>query len=95
MKPINFSKKGWRALLVVLGLSVALWWLWPRPPERPSRWVKFEGNPVLGGDLGTVFDLSLLKEGGTQIYLALGFFDCHDPAGAGGVIQAGGGLAAR
>lgn len=25
-------------------------------------WLKFEGNPVLGGNLGTVFDISVLKE---------------------------------
>ena len=28
-----------------------------------SGWVKYEGNPVLGGKLGTCFDLSVLKEG--------------------------------
>lgn len=30
--------------------------------EKVGGWVKFEGNPVLGGNLGTVFDISVLKE---------------------------------
>ena len=30
-----------------------------------SGWKKYEGNPVLGGELGTCFDVSLLKENGT------------------------------
>jgi len=37
--------------------------------ERPARhraaeWVKFAGNPVLGGDLGTCFDMSVLASRG-------------------------------
>ena len=37
--------------------------------EHPARngtgdWVKFEGNPVLGGDLGTCFDMSVLASSG-------------------------------
>jgi hypothetical protein len=32
--------------------------------ETTAGWVKHPGNPVLGGDLGTCFDLSVLKEGG-------------------------------
>ena len=27
-----------------------------------AGWIKYEGNPVLGGDLGTCFDVSVLKE---------------------------------
>ena len=27
-------------------------------------WVKLEQNPLLGGDLGTCFDISMLKEDG-------------------------------
>jgi hypothetical protein len=31
--------------------------------KEPVRWVKYENNPVLGGgDLGTIFDISALKE---------------------------------
>jgi predicted GH43/DUF377 family glycosyl hydrolase len=31
----------------------------------PTKWVKYENNPVLGGgDLGTVFDISMIKEDG-------------------------------
>jgi predicted GH43/DUF377 family glycosyl hydrolase len=34
-------------------------------PETSAGWHKYVGNPVLGGDLGTVFDVSLLKEADT------------------------------
>jgi hypothetical protein len=37
-----------------------------RPPsETTAGWVKYPKNPVLGGDLGTCFDISVLKEGNT------------------------------
>ncbi|SEP15072.1 hypothetical protein [Paenibacillus sp. OV219] len=32
--------------------------------DEKAIWVKFEGNPVLGGQLGTCFDLAVLKDGG-------------------------------
>jgi predicted GH43/DUF377 family glycosyl hydrolase len=32
------------------------------PAETAAGWVKHPGNPVLGGSLGTCFDVSLLKE---------------------------------
>src|SRR5207302_9161207 len=32
--------------------------------ETSAGWVKPRANPVLGGKLGTCFDVSLLKEGG-------------------------------
>src|ERR1700674_3787918 len=31
--------------------------------ETTAGWVKHPKNPVLGGDLGTCFDISVLKEG--------------------------------
>ncbi len=31
--------------------------------ETAAGWVKYENNPVLGGELGTCFDVSLLHEG--------------------------------
>jgi predicted GH43/DUF377 family glycosyl hydrolase len=34
-------------------------------PETAAGWEKSPKNPVLGGDLGTCFDVSLLKEGDT------------------------------
>jgi predicted GH43/DUF377 family glycosyl hydrolase len=34
------------------------------PPETAGGWVKSKANPVLGGKLGTCFDVSLLNEGG-------------------------------
>ena len=33
-------------------------------PETSAGWVKHPKNPVLGGDLGTCFDISVLKEAG-------------------------------
>src|SRR6516164_6785821 len=33
------------------------------PREITAGWVKHPKNPVLGGDLGTCFDVSVLKEG--------------------------------
>lgn len=35
------------------------------PAEGESGWVKYAGNPVLGGEYGTCFDISVLHEGGT------------------------------
>jgi predicted GH43/DUF377 family glycosyl hydrolase len=32
-------------------------------PETAGGWRKFEGNPVLGGSLGTCFDVCVLKDG--------------------------------
>jgi predicted GH43/DUF377 family glycosyl hydrolase len=34
-----------------------------QPTETTAGWVKYPKNPVLGGDLGTCFDISVLKEG--------------------------------
>lgn len=33
-------------------------------PESAGGWRKYEGNPVLGGSLGTCFDVALLRENG-------------------------------
>ena len=46
--------------VAVVGAAV-LWMPYPFSNTR-GGWAKFEGNPVLGGDLGTVFDVSVLKE---------------------------------
>jgi predicted GH43/DUF377 family glycosyl hydrolase len=35
----------------------------PFIPDTSSGWAKSKDNPVLGGDLGTCFDVSVLKEG--------------------------------
>jgi len=35
----------------------------PPAPQTAAGWVKYINNPVLGGDLGTCFDVSVLKEG--------------------------------
>src|ERR1700683_2907662 len=36
------------------------------PSATTAGWVKYAKNPVLGGDLGTCFDLTVLKEGDTS-----------------------------
>jgi predicted GH43/DUF377 family glycosyl hydrolase len=43
--------------------------LWPAGQEKgdaptAAGWVKYEKNPVLGGSLGTCFDVTVLREGG-------------------------------
>ncbi len=35
----------------------------PANAETSAGWVKYKGNPVLGGQYGTCFDISVLKEG--------------------------------
>jgi outer membrane protein assembly factor BamB len=37
----------------------------PTPVETTAGWRKFEGNPVMGGQYGTCFDISVLKEDAT------------------------------
>ena len=37
----------------------------PAVPETSGGWVKYAGNPVLGGAYGTCFDVSVLKDGDT------------------------------
>jgi predicted GH43/DUF377 family glycosyl hydrolase len=52
----------------VLALAVVLSALAPAadpPTETAAGWVKYARNPVLGGDLGTCFDVSVLKDGDT------------------------------
>jgi hypothetical protein len=36
-----------------------------RAVETTAGWVKYEGNPIIGGQYGTCFDVSVLHEGGT------------------------------
>ena len=37
----------------------------PSTTETTAGWAKSPKSPVLGGDLGTCFDISVLKEGDT------------------------------
>lgn len=53
------KKLAWLALLLVGMLDV----LGADKPECVAGWRKFEGSPVLGGKLGTIFDISMLKVG--------------------------------
>lgn len=50
------------SLLVVLIVGIAVQWKWRHMQETSGGWIKSEENPVLGGNLGTVFDISVLKE---------------------------------
>lgn len=50
------------SLLVFLMVGIAVLWKWWIGQEASSGWTKSEENPVLGGSLGTVFDISVLKE---------------------------------
>ena len=48
--------------LIALAVSATLFAL--SANDTQAQWVKYENNPVLGGkDLGTVFDISVLKDG--------------------------------
>src|SRR5262249_8674879 len=38
--------------------------------ETAAGWVKYEKNPVLGGRLGTCFDVSLLREGAYRMWFS-------------------------
>jgi hypothetical protein len=52
----------------ILALAVMLSALAPAadpPTETAAGWVKYAQNPVLGGDLGTCFDISVLKDADT------------------------------
>ena len=43
-------------------------------------WEKYSGNPVLGGDLGTCFDISVLKEGvGYRMWFSWRHDACYKP----------------
>jgi predicted GH43/DUF377 family glycosyl hydrolase len=63
-----------RFLLLFLTISFAFLSIWANtlsinadpallsPTDTSSAWVKYSGNPVLGGQYGTCFDISVLKE---------------------------------
>ena len=62
-------KAGLKALSILCLLGSVLWFAVAGkendlpPAETTAGWVKYPKNPVLGGDLGTCFDVSVLKEG--------------------------------
>ncbi len=47
-----------------IGLSPALGWLLVDLPQTTSGWVKSPANPIIGGKLGTVFDIAVLADQG-------------------------------
>src|SRR5271166_3886983 len=58
-----------KTLLMLPILGVLLWAVAQAnekdqaPTETAAGWMKYAKNPVLGGNLGTCFDISVLKEG--------------------------------
>jgi predicted GH43/DUF377 family glycosyl hydrolase len=50
---------------IILGTNAQSRAQGPSTTETTAGWAKSVKNPVLGGDLGTCFDISVLKEGGT------------------------------
>jgi predicted GH43/DUF377 family glycosyl hydrolase len=49
-------------LLLVVLVTSAMLWKWWYMQDTSSGWVKSGENPVLGGNLGTVFDISVMEE---------------------------------
>jgi hypothetical protein len=69
---LSMMPRSRRRLDIFLALSMFGPFLWPTArageqeraaAETTASWVKSPSNPVLGGDLGTCFDVSVLKEG--------------------------------
>jgi predicted GH43/DUF377 family glycosyl hydrolase len=56
-------RSGIAGLLVVIAIWLSLAWFFHQ--ETAGGWRKSAGNPVLGGKLGTCFDVSVLKEENT------------------------------
>src|ERR1700729_1605571 len=60
-----------KTLLLLPILGVLLWVAFQAigkeqpPTQTTGGWMKYAKNPVLGGGLGTCFDISVLKEGDT------------------------------
>ena len=57
--------------MALLGLFIAQIamqpaWVLARLPETNGGWQKYENNPVLGGKLGTCFDVAVLQ--GKRVY---------------------------
>ena len=50
--------------LLLLAIQAPLVCLAQSPSETSAGWEKFEGNPVIGGQHGTCFDISVLRERG-------------------------------
>ena len=63
MKTSNIPN--WVPCILCLGFSLftaTSQTLAAKTPETAGAWRKYEGNPVLGGSLGTCFDVALLRE---------------------------------
>ena len=59
----------------------------PRRKEAKAGWGKYEGNPVLGGKLGTCFDVSVLREGNKY-----GMYFSWRPKGSIALVESGDGI---
>jgi len=64
-KPLTNTPASW---MVVSGLAAftiaATAQVTELGPETTAGWTKYEANPVLGGKLGTCFDIAVLREEG-------------------------------
>ncbi len=88
-----------RRLDILFVLSMLGAFLWPiaragdqerATTETTAGWVKSPKNPVLGGDLGTCFDVSVLKEGDSLPHVVLlAAEEEHRPGGEPGWHRAG------
>jgi len=48
-----------------IGAAAGLTWLMAKLPSSEGGWIKYDGNPLIGGGkLGTVFDIAVLHEAG-------------------------------
>ncbi len=56
------STKYIAVFILLIIIAVTSFILWNSLSETSGGWEKFDGNPVLGGDLGTAFDVSVLRE---------------------------------
>jgi predicted GH43/DUF377 family glycosyl hydrolase len=63
----NTTESNMKASMILPILGLLLWASVQagEPTETTAGWAKHPKNPVLGGDLGTCFDISVLKEGDT------------------------------
>jgi predicted GH43/DUF377 family glycosyl hydrolase len=50
-------------VILSIGILTLLFSFKENYTETSSGWVKYENNPVLGGNFGTIFDVTLIKDG--------------------------------
>lgn len=73
MKPAAFA-----CLILLTAMTAAAARAQAADAETAAGWVKYEGNPVLGGKLGTCFDICVLKDGEQYEPDAIGYATSPD-----------------